>query len=464
MIRLLKNPCNSLQTFEKKVRATSSLRELEQVYQDFIERYKEFDSSYHFTEAFDEDFIYTQLENQWQKQNAPLFGLPVGVKDIFNTKVLPTSMGSEIWKGFRAGNNARIVDEICDKGGIIFCKTTTAEFAVHFITPEKTLNPHNPKYITGTSSSGSAVAVACGALPVTLGTQTAGSIIRPASFCGAYGFKPSFGALDRTGVLKTNDTLDTIGLIGADIDSIRKVFYHMMQKGKDYPFSTNYFDFYKGYTQKHYTELRIGTVTSSFNLYDQYDQSVTKDFDEVIDILGKEFEITEVEDVDFINQIHNLHEHIYSKSLSYYFKNEIQQYNAVSPIMRDMIARGEKIKTEEYVDAIKRQPVLRSMFDEAFKKYDFLITPSTATPAPPLHEQEKPDSCLIWTFLGYPTLSIPLFVDSASGLPYGLQIVAKKFHDFALLDFSESIENRFRNSSNKNSSFYKQAVWQNKSN
>ena len=168
--------------------------------------------------------------------------MPFGIKDVFNTKVLPTSMGSQIWKGFNAGNNARAIDNLVFNGGIIFSKTTTAEFAVHFISPGKTKNPYNINHITGTSSSGSAVAVACGALPVALGTQTAGSIIRPASFCGVYGFKPSFGAIDRTGVLKTNDTFDTIGLLSADIYGIKKTFYNIFQKGKDYPYSINFFE------------------------------------------------------------------------------------------------------------------------------------------------------------------------------------------------------------------------------
>lgn len=443
MIRLLKNTANSLNFFEDKVKQADSFDALKALYQLFIERYKSFDEQYRFTEAFNENFVFEQLEQQWNKPNTPLFCLPVGVKDIFNTRVLPTSMGSEIWKGFKAGNNSRVVDEIYDRGGIIFSKTTTAEFAVHFITPEKTLNPYNKEHITGTSSSGSAVAVACGALPIALATQTAGSIIRPASFCGVYGFKPSFGALDRTGVLKTNDTLDTIGLIASDIEGIRKVFYEVMQKGKDYPFSINYFNFYKRYKAKHHSDLKIATVTSSFRGYKNYDKDVKSDFEAAIEELRKELVISEIDGVHFINKIHNLHEHIYSKSLSYYFQNEIQQYNSVSDIMRDMISRGEKIKTEEYVDAIKQQPVLRGMFDKVFENYDFLITPSTATPAPPLHQQEQDDTCLIWTFLGYPAISIPLFIDGKTNLPYGIQIVAKKFDDFSLLDFGELVESIF---------------------
>lgn len=443
MIKLLKKANNSLKELETKINLLDGFEKLVDFYKNFITNYKKLDEDFHFTEAFDEDFVYYQLKEQYNRRNSLLFGIPFGIKDIFNTKVLPTSMGSEIWKGFKAGNNARIVDEIYDRGGIIFSKTTTAEFAVHFITPKKTMNPFNKNHITGTSSSGSAVAVSCGALPVTLGTQTAGSIIRPASFCGTYGFKPSFGALDRTGVLKTNDTLDTIGIIASDVYGLRKVFANVLQKGKDYPFSVNYFNFYEKFKSKNTSQLRIATVTSSFKGYTHYGENVKKDFEAAIQTLCKDFEINEVRGVEFINEIHHLHEHMYSKSLSYYFQNEIKQYNSVSEIMRSMIARGERIKPEEYVDAIKRQPVLRSMFDKAFEQYDFLITPATATPAPLLHQQEKDDTCLIWTFLGYPTITVPLFIDQELNLPYGLQIIAKKFDDFSLLDFAELIESKF---------------------
>lgn len=444
MIALLNKSDNSLKNIEQQVKRLKTKNELVSFYQVFIENYKRLDSEYYFTEAFDEEFVYRQLEEQIDKLNAPLFALPFGIKDIFNTKVLSTSMGSDIWRGFQAGNNARVVDEIYDRGGIIFSKTTTAEFAVHFITPEKTINPHNRNHITGTSSSGSAVAVACGALPVALGTQTAGSIVRPASFCGVYGFKPSFGAIDRTGVLKTNDTLDTIGLIGADVYSMRKVFYNILQKGKDYPFSVNYFNFYKTFKEKKQSDLRIGLLTDSFQHYKHYDNYVKQDFEELVNVIKGRCNVAEVKGADFINEIHPLHEHIYSKSLSYYFKNEIQQYNRVSEVMRDMIARGEKIETEEYIDAIKQQPVLRSQFDRVFQNYDFILTPSTASAAPRLHEQEKSDTCLIWTFLGYPAISLPFFISEELNLPFGLQIVAKKFDDFALLDFAERFEDLFQ--------------------
>lgn len=443
MIKLIKNKDNYLSAIEKEISNTSSLTDINRYYSEFIKRYLELDSLYHFTEYFDEEFVYAQLEEQYHNLNRPLFGIPFGIKDIFNTKVLPTTMGSEVWAGFKAGNNSRVVDEIVGHGGILFSKTTTAEFAVHFITPRKTLNPYNKDHITGTSSSGSAVAVSCGALPIALGTQTAGSIIRPASFCGVVGFKPSFGAIDRTGVLKTNDTLDTIGLLGADLGGIRKAFLNLLTKGKDYPFSANYFSYYKRFQQRSIKDLKIAYVANCFHNYENYTDYVKKDFAEVVQILSKSLQLSELKDVDFINRIHPLHEAMYSKSLSYYFKNEMLQHEKVSEIMTDMIKRGEKISVEEYIHATKQQPILRELFDQVFENLDFIITPATASAAPLLEQWETPDTCLIWTFLGYPTVTIPLFFNQELNLPYGLQIVAKKFDDFSMLDFAAHLENEF---------------------
>jgi Asp-tRNA(Asn)/Glu-tRNA(Gln) amidotransferase A subunit family amidase len=443
MIKLIKQPGNSLKNIETNISSAYRSNQLIQYYKEIIKNYKKLDDKYHFTEALDEEYIFSQigqlLEND--KINAPLFAIPFGIKDIFNTKVLATSMGSAIWRGFKAGNNARIVDEVADRGGIIFSKLTTAEFAVHFISPEKTLNPYNSKHITGTSSSGSAVAVATGALPIAFGTQTAGSITRPASFCGVYGFKPSFGAIDRTGILKTNDTLDTVGILGSDIYGIKKTFQNSLQQGKNYPYSLNYFEQYKKFKEKEKKEYKIGILSSAFAGFDNYADYVKEDFNNVVSIISKSFNTTDIKAVTHLNEIHPLHENMYSKSLSYYFQNEIKHYNEVSPVMTDMIRRGERIHTEEYIEAIKLQPRFKKVFDEELKNYDFIITPSTATAAPVIGTVELPDTSLIWTFVGYPTLSIPAFFNEDLNLPYGLQIVAKKFDDFSLLDFGESIEN-----------------------
>ena len=148
-----------------------------------------------------------------------LENIPFGVKDIFNTCDFPTQMGSDLWAGFQPGNDARVVDSVLKQGALLVGKTATAEFAVHSL--GLTRNPHDLTRTPGTSSSGSAAAVSAGIIPFALATQTAGSIKRPSSYCGVWGFKPSFGLIPRTGVLKTTDTLDTIGFITSHALNLR---------------------------------------------------------------------------------------------------------------------------------------------------------------------------------------------------------------------------------------------------
>lgn len=415
--------------------------ELKAFYSSFIDRYNELDKKYGFTESMDIDYIFHQIHQKQNILNRPLACMPFGIKDIFNTRVLPTTMGSELWKGFKAGNNARIVDELEDQGAISFSKTTSAEFAVHFITPQKTINPWNPDHITGTSSSGSAVAVASGALPIALGTQTAGSLIRPASFCGIFGFKPSFGAIDRTGTLKTNDLFDTIGFLGSDIYGLMKTFSCTMQKTKDYPMSKNYIKNYE--LSKLKKKPKIGIVTSVFKGYANYAEYVKQAFNKTIEDLNSIYDIHFIDDAVFINEVHPLHELAYCKSLSYYFKEEIKVHKKVSEIMTKMIREGDKISTSDFMAINSRKVELTEKFDKVFEDYDFILTPSTASGAPKLDEVELNDTCLIWTFFGYPTISLPIYLNKNLNLPFGLQLVGKRYYDFALLDFANSLSKHF---------------------
>jgi Asp-tRNA(Asn)/Glu-tRNA(Gln) amidotransferase A subunit family amidase len=448
MIRLPQERATDYRAVERSIAETKNVDALRSFYDDFIRRYEDLDRQFLFTASFDRDYVHEQLDTAWSMRDRELFAIPFGVKDVFNTKTLPTSMGSEIWRGFTAGNNARVVDEIADRGGIVFSKTTTAEFAVHYIQAGRTLNPHNAAHITGTSSAGSAVAVACGALPVCLGTQTAGSIVRPASFCGAFGFKPSFGAFDRTGTLKTTDTLDTIGLLGSDIYGLRKSFLASFQKDPQYPLAKNYFDRLRAYQRRE--DVRVGLITDQFARYGDYDAEVQSAFASVVDCLAESnIAASPVRDIDFINRIHPLHQRIYCKALSYYFQQELQHETAMSDVMREMIRLGNEVSTAEYVEALQAQPGYRTAFDKAFADYDFLITPSTASVAPRIGGKERDDTCLIWTFLGYPALSIPAFWSDANGLPFGLQIVAPKFCDLPLLDFGQRVVTLLRDASKR---------------
>ena len=151
-----------------------------------------------------------------------------------NTISFKTEMGSKLWKRFTPGNNARIIDDLISNGATLVGKTVTAEFAVHHL--NKTLNPHDIKRTPGTSSSGSAVCVSNGDVPFSLGTQSAASINRPASFCGVWGFKPSFGLISRTGILKTCDTLDTVGFFTSHQKNLKFILEAVRLKGKNHPF------------------------------------------------------------------------------------------------------------------------------------------------------------------------------------------------------------------------------------
>ena len=143
-------------------------------------------------------------------------------------------MGSKVWKNFNAGNNARVIDNLIDDGSILIGKSTTAEFAVHHET--KCKNALNDERLPGTSSTGSAIAVSLGLVPYALGTQTAGSITRPASYNGVFGFEPTFGMIPRTGILKTCDSLDTVGFMTSNFDNIEVILNSMRVSGKNYPY------------------------------------------------------------------------------------------------------------------------------------------------------------------------------------------------------------------------------------
>ena len=414
--------------------------EIKILFRSFIEQFSILNEEYKFCSSFDEGYVYQQLDELFINKRKKFSFIPFGVKDIFNTKVLPTEMGSEIWKGFHAGNNARIVDEIIHAGGIVFCKTTTAEFAVHYFDNNTTINPHNKNHITGTSSAGSAVAVSCGAIPIALATQTAGSIIRPASFCGVFGFKPSFGALDRTGVLKTNDTLDTIGFIGADLDIIFKTFIELYQNTNDYPMSRLYAENYKKDSSK---KLNILIIDDNFKEFTNYESYIHNSFEQVTRIISKKNNIINVDkgELEFLNEIHKSHKTIYDKSLSYYFLEESKVHEKISDVMTDIISRGKAYSEENYIQELKNQIAFTRKFNEILNKYniDYIVTPSTASCAPLIGEREKDDTSLIWTYFGMPSVSLPIFMNDKLGLPYGLQVVAPRYNDFRLLKFANDI-------------------------
>lgn len=366
-------------------------------------------------------------------------GIPIAVKDVMNTYHYTTEMGSILWKGFEAGNDARIVHNLKYEGGIVAGKTVTAEFAVHAL--NKTLNPYDTEKTPGTSSSGSAVAVALGIVPAALGTQTGASIMRPSSFCGVYGYKPSFGLVSRTGILKTTDSLDSIGFLTSNIKNIKPLFETLSVKGIDYPFSykaLNDFDRQKR-GNRPWKIAFVKTYT-----WKEADEYVKVQLIDWVSKISKDPEIV-VEEInldDIIQDAHNVHATIYNKSLSYYFKNEHLKREEISDIMNEMIEVGEKISIADYTKAIQAQEDMCAQIDDILKEYDAIISLSTATEAVKRGEREKDDPSLIWTLLHLASVNIPLFKNNETGMPFGMQISSRKYNDYLLMDLLEFLNAR----------------------
>jgi Asp-tRNA(Asn)/Glu-tRNA(Gln) amidotransferase A subunit family amidase len=373
------------------------------------------------------------------EQAGPLHGVPVGIKDIMNTTDMPTQMGSPIWSQFTPGNDARVVYYLRQSGAIIPGKTVTAEFAVH--TPGPTRNPHALEHMAGTSSTGSAVAVASYMVPLAIGTQTAGSIIRPASYCGVYGFKPSFGLVPRTGMLKTTDSLDTVGWFARSVQDVALAFETMRVHGADYPVSEHALNRSENRLVRG-RPWRVAVVRGpKWRDAEGYAQQALLEFAQR---LGHEegIEVSELDLPPSFAEAHEIHAEIYDRTLAYYFKKEYESRTLISHTMYDIIRRGNEITVDEYKHALTRQRSLSAELGDFFRTHDVILTLSTGGEALEGRESvDRPDNCLIWTLCGAPALSLPIFT-GPGGLPFGAQLVARRHGDYLLLAFARLLATR----------------------
>ena len=408
-----------------------------------IAAYRQHEQKFHAWECFDEQKLLAAAQecaNRVQAGELPrvLEGIPVGVKDIFNTADFPTQMGSPLWKGFTPGNDARVIYDLKRLGAVIPGKTVTAEFAVHSL--GKTVNPFASDRTPGTSSSGSAVAVATGMVPVALGTQTAGSIIRPASFCGVWGCKPSFGLVPRTGTLKTTDSLDSVGFFVNHASDLLPVFDAIRVHGRNFPFSDAALNDTQRQSPPAGRPWRIAIVRPA--VWKHVPAYAASAFETWCETLGQypRFELVDIKLPEQLERAHCVHETIYNKALAYYFKEEFTRAELISPVMNRLITAGQLITPDQYRSALDEQVQLARLMDEFFKDVDVIVTLSTAGEAPLREQEEAPDSALMWTLTHLVAVSAPVF-SSPSGLPFGLQLVARRYNDPLLFScISELVE------------------------
>jgi len=406
-----------------------------------IKRIEEYNEKYKVWIIYDKKILFDQAEKITERLNTgcnirKLEGIPVGIKDIFNTYDFPTQMGSPLWQNFTSGNDSRIIFYLKQQGSIIPGKTDTAEFAVHEI--GNCLNPHDITRTPGTSSSGSAVAVALGMVPAAIGTQTAGSIVRPASFCGVYGCKPSFGLIPRTGMLKTTDSLDTVGFFTSRYEDLETVFHVVRVHGSNYPFSHNALTDEQRQNKQSERKWRVSFAkTHTWDFAPEYAKKAIEELVNKIS-LTDDIEIEEAKLPEITKQSHEVHQMIYDKTLSYYFQEEFKKPEFISPVMNEIFERGNKITVDQYHTSLKDQEKIAFAMEEYFKDVDIVISLSSAGAAPLRNENEKPDPSLMWTLSHLPVISCPVFV-SPDGLPFGIQITARKYNDLLLFRFTDHI-------------------------
>ena len=368
-----------------------------------------------------------------------LCGVPVGLKDIFNTIDMPTQMGSPIWDGFTPGNDARVVHYLRQAGAVFPGKTVTAEFAVH--APGPTRNPHHLDHMPGTSSSGSAAAVAAGMVPLGLGTQTAGSTIRPSSYCGIYGLKPSFGLIPRTGMLKTTDSLDTVGLLARSVDDLELFLEITRVHGMDYPLSHEALND-PARRNKGNGPWRVGVLLDGpkRQYSEPYARQALEDFGKRLSGVP-EIVVEPVTLPASFSRAHDIHTKIYDRTLAYYFRDEFEANTLVSPIMYEIVQRGNAVTLDEYKVALDEQASLSRELDEFLvrSRYDIILDLATGGEAPyGLDSNDRLDHCLIWTLCGVPAVNLPVFT-GPNGLPFGAQIFSRRYNDYLVLNFARHL-------------------------
>jgi len=356
----------------------------------------------------------------------PLHGLPLGVKDLFDTADLPTAYGSPVYAGHRPMADAASVALCREAGAVVLGKTVTTEFA--YFTPGPTVNPHNALHTPGGSSSGSAAAVADRQVPLALGTQTAGSIIRPAAFCGVVGYKPSWGRVMSAGVKSLSPTLDVIGGFARSVEDVALLAAVLT-----------------GDTRLHeaqaHSALRIGLFPSP--AWEQADADTRHAWEVATVALARHSDPCQDVALPDFAELVPLQKDVMAfemaRSLSF---ERLRHREQLSPQLLALLDAGLAIDGAAHQTHLQRTADWRLRIDSLFERHDVLLTPSTIGAAPAgLQATGDPLFCRSWSLLGLPAVHLP-FASNAQGLPVGLQLIGRMGEDHKLLAAARRIHER----------------------
>jgi Asp-tRNA(Asn)/Glu-tRNA(Gln) amidotransferase A subunit family amidase len=360
----------------------------------------------------------------------PLHGLPVGLKDIIDTADMPTENGTILDAGRRPARDAEIVRRLRQAGAVIMGKTVTTELA--FFSPGKTRNPHDPDRTPGGSSSGSAAAVAAGMVPLAIGSQTFGSVIRPASFCGVVGLKPSFGLISRHGVLRLASSLDTIGVFArtvADAALLADALAGHDPQDPDSRLSPPPRLLDVALTKPPVTPDIAFVRTPS---WDEAEPATKEAFAELVEELGAA--CAEVALPDVFQEWPRAHAVLMRAEMA----RNLETYHRrgrdrLSERLRSLLDEGKTITAVDYLEALDWRKALLQGLEQLFDRYDAILTPAAPGEAPAgLGATGNPVFNGLWTFCGVPAVTLPL-LEGPNGLPLGVQLVGRLGEDARLL-------------------------------
>jgi Asp-tRNA(Asn)/Glu-tRNA(Gln) amidotransferase A subunit family amidase len=393
----------------------------EQVVQNCLARIDAREQDIHAWATVDPEFALRQARAlDRSPTRGPLHGVPIGVKDIIDTADLPTEMGSPIYRGHRPAADAACVALVRAAGAVILGKTVTCEFAG--MTPGVTTNPHDTAHTPGGSSSGSGAAVADFMVPAAFGTQTGGSVLRPASYCGVFGFKPSFGAFNRRGVYPAAESLDTVGLIARSLDDIALISAVLELR----PPSAS---------RDLARPPRIGLCRTP--LWQTAQPETVAAVEDAADRLGRAgAELREVVLPDEFARLRNAAR----ETINNYERAAAMawEWNAdrdrISERLGKRIELGRAMPYADYAAALQLGEDCRARLPEIFGDLDALLAPCVnGEPPRGLGETGDPGFQAIWTILHTPALSLPTH-RGPHGLPVGIQLIGQRHHDRHLID------------------------------
>lgn len=361
----------------------------------------------------------------------PLHGVPVAIKDIFDTGDMPTEYGSAICAGRTPSRDSSVVASLRAAGAVIIGKTVTTEFA--YFSPGKTRNPHNVEHTPGGSSSGSAAAVGASMVPLSIGSQTNGSTIRPAAYCGVVGFKPTHGLISRHGALMLSRTLDHVGLFAQSVDDIALLAEQVTGYDENDPDTRPRARI--PFCQITAEEPPLPPMFAFIKTphWERADEDTREGLAEVIEHLGGQVE--EIELFPSAGDAWKWHQTIMAAEMAHNLEREWRtSRDLLSATLRAQIERGREVAAMDYLRALSRIAPVNASFTELFEqRYDAILTPAAPGAAPKgLANTGDPSFCTLWTLCGMPAVSLPL-LQSASGLPIGVQLVGPRYGDARLL-------------------------------